>query len=360
MKTLRTGIAMLALAMVSTFTYVHAQSAPLPLGKVLDVRKLASCSGGFYKGMTCFQAEMSCPSTAEIQFTYGSEEPSGIPVGTVVFLEGGNGTSAAGGEDYLARYLESGFQVVQMAWKSAWEATGQGNAASIKTAACRPATFLNFISQNVAAAEGAMCAQGDSAGSGAVAYSLAWYGAGDFLDKVELMSGPVFGDLEQGCIVPNAPVSTVCPSGQFGCDGLPWPDSPAYVGGDITAIDHWSGDSTCNGKNTTSQASNLHWKAMSIVDGTTNPSFSYPKTAMAGWLCSNIAPAQNNSAAQGQFFYEQFTNSGQTAGYSVTRIDHCSGNEGVSDGVTPQGESGLNAISHDMIAGCIKRHEKTK
>ena len=44
----------------------------------------------------------------------------------------------------------------------------------------------------------------------------------------------------------------------------------------------------------------------------------------------------------------------------MTRIDNCSGNEGVSDGVTPQGESGFNAISHDMIAGCVKRHEKTK
>jgi hypothetical protein len=77
---------------------------------------------------------------------------------------------------------------------------------------------------------------------------------------------------------------------------------------------------------------------------------------MAGWLCSNIAGSQNNSTAQGEFFYEQFTNSTQTAGYSVTRIDNCSGNEGVSDGVTPQGESGYSAISQGMIAGCIRRH----
>jgi hypothetical protein len=135
-----------------------------------------------------------------------------------------------------------------------------------------------------------------------------------------------------------------------------WPDSPAYVGGDITAIDAWSGKPTCNGSQTTSKAANLSWQTMSIVDGTDNPSFSYPQTAMAGWLCSNIAGSQNNSAAQGEFFYEQFTNSTQTAGYSVTRIDNCSGNEGVSDGTIPQGESGYNAISQDMIAGCIKRH----
>src|SRR5208283_5437331 len=360
MKELRFSVALLVLVIAASTASAHAQRAPLPLGSVQQVKRLASCGGGFFTGMTCFQAQMSCPNTANIEFTYGFEDPSETPTGTIVFLEGGNGTSVSGGQDYLQRYLDSGFRIVQMAWKSAWEATGPGTTPSIKIAACRPATFLNFVFQNVADEEGGMCAQGDSAGSGALAYSLAWYGGADFLDKVELMSGPVFGDIEQGCIVPNAPVSTVCPAGQFGCNGLPWPDSPAYVGGDITAIDHWSGDSTCNGKNTTSQASNLNWEAMSIVDGTTNPSFSYPQTAMAGWLCSNVAPEQNDSAAQGQFFYEQFTSSGQTAGYSVTRIDHCSGNEGVSDGVTPQGEGGFTAISHDMIAGCIKRHEKKR
>ncbi|MFZ1005684.1 MAG: hypothetical protein WAN65_02530 [Candidatus Sulfotelmatobacter sp.] len=54
--------------------------------------------------------------------------------------------------------------------------------------------------------------------------------------------------------------------------------------------------------------------------------------------------------------WEQFTNSTQTAGCFVTRIDNCSGNEGGSDGTTPQAESGLSAIGQDMIAGGIKRH----
>ena len=95
---------------------------------------------------------------------------------------------------------------------------------------------------------------------------------------------------------------------------------------------------------------------MSIVDGTFNPSFSYPQTAMAGWLCSNVAKQQNNSAAQGEFFYQQFLFPWQTAGYSLTRIDNCSGTEGVGNGVTPQGVNGFTAISQDMIAGCVRRH----
>jgi hypothetical protein len=95
---------------------------------------------------------------------------------------------------------------------------------------------------------------------------------------------------------------------------------------------------------------------MSIVDGTDNPSFTYPQTSVAGYLCSNLDSVQNNSAAQGEFFYQQFTSSRQTAAYSVTRIDHCSGSEGVTDGETPQGETGFVAISEHMLSSCIKRH----
>jgi len=45
------------------------------------------------------------------------------------------------------------------------------------------------------------CAQGEARGSAQIAYSLALYGSGTYLDKVELLSGPVLSDLEQGCEV---------------------------------------------------------------------------------------------------------------------------------------------------------------
>lgn len=351
LPTLIQGILAACLAVIPA----PAQRAPLPLGTVSGVTQLASCPSGFLSGMTCYQAQVNCPDTENLGFTYGFEDPGGTSSGTIVLLEGGGGTNASGGESYAEEYLENGFRVVQLAWDSAWELANTTPSTSIKTAACRPATFLSFVFQNVHSG-GGMCAQGDSGGSGAVAYSLAWYGAANFLDKVELLSGPVFGDIEQGCIVPNAPTSIVCPAGQLGCNGSPWPDSPAYVGGANILIDGWTDDPTCNGGQTTSQASNQRWKAMSIVDGTDDPSFSYPQTAMAGWLCSNVDTVQNNSAAEGEFFYEQFTSFRQTAGYSVTRIDHCEGTEGVSQGVTPQGVEGLTAISQDMIAGCFNRH----
>jgi hypothetical protein len=337
-----------------------AQSPRLPLGVVTHADRVSACPSGYYPGATCYQATVTCPNTVDIAVTYGYTNPGGVPRGTVVLLNGADGTQPQPGPPATAgfdsNYLEAGYQIVQTAWASAWEDTGLPGAKSIKAASCRPATLLKYIYQTVYDHNGGMCAQGMSAGSGELAYSLAWYGASDYLDKVELLSGPVFGDVKQGCMKPDANPVTVCPSGQFGCVGESWQDQPQYIGGPKLSLGQWSGDQCQPRSKTTSIKSDASWKSMSIVDGSIGPNFSYPKTAMAGWLCSN---GLNNSAAQGEFFYQKFTNPSQVANYSVTRIDNCYGPEGVSLGTTPQGELGLDAITADMtstVAGCIKRH----
>jgi hypothetical protein len=335
-----------------------AQRAPLPLGVInhKSIVRLQSCPAGYFPGMSCFHGTVeSCPNTDDLGFTYGFEDPAEEPLGTIVFLEGKGGTTPYGDPVYAQKYLQQGYQVVYLAWDTDWELSGTTTGNSIKNAACRPATFLNYINQNLYT-RGGMCAQGSSAGAGALGYSLAWYGSSSYLDNVELLSGPVFGDVEQGCMVPNAPVVNVCADGQYGCDGPQWPDSPAYVGGDQILVGEWSGQTTCNRGQATSSLANTTWKQMSIVDGTNDPSFNYPQTAMAGWLCSNVDSVQNNSAAQANFFYQQFTRGGQTAGYSVTRINNCLGVEGVTEGKTPQGQSGFDVISNDMLSACFKRH----
>ncbi len=155
--------------------------------------------------------------------------------------------------------------------------------------------------------------------------------------------------------MPKAPAVTVCPNGQFGCEGSAWSDRPQYIQGAQLAVGRWTG-LTCQPGSQTTAANNANWKAMSIVDGTKGPSFSYPDTAMAGWLCSN---GMNNSAAEGQIFYQQFATRSQTADFSVTRVDGCGGSEGLDVGTTPRGQNGFTAISSDMldpVAGCIKRH----
>jgi len=58
---------------------------------------------------------MICPKTAEIGFTYGAKDPTGVAKGTIVLLEGGTGKSASGGSEYAEKYLHDGFRIVDMA-----------------------------------------------------------------------------------------------------------------------------------------------------------------------------------------------------------------------------------------------------
>jgi hypothetical protein len=335
---------------------------PLSTGSVSGVSS-TGCPSGYATGTSCFSATVTCPNTVNLGFIYG-EIGSGTS-GTIVMFNGGTGviSQGPGGVNFVSPYTTAGYRVVQVVWNTAWELTGNGTGTSIKVAGCRPATVLNYIFTSVYSG-GGMCAQGTSAGSGAIGYSLAEYGASSYLDNVELLSGPVFGDIEKGCVVPNTPSITVCPKSQAYCQtGTEggWPDPPQYIGGDITAIDNWSGINACNGSSNTTTAQNTAWKQMSIVDGLSDSTFSYPHTAVAGWLCSNTSvscgsqPCQNNSAAEGQYFYVQVSTG--TEPYNVWRVDQCSGQEGVTSGtLAANGKNGFNAIEADMVASCKLHH----
>lgn len=361
-------VAGLSILMGPAMAWAQAPYTPLPLGTVINVAS-TTCPPGYASGTSCFSATVTCPSTVNLGFIYG-EIGSGS-AGTIVIFNGGAGDKGPGGTNFAADYVNKGFNVVQVVWNTAWELTGNGSGVSIKTAGCRPATVLNYVWKNIytnTSGTAGMCAQGTSAGSGAIGYALAEYGAGAYLDNVELLSGPVFGDIEKGCVVPNTPSFTVCPRSQTYCNtGNPpeggWPDAPQYIGGDITAINNWSGIAACNGSSNTTTAQNTAWKQMSIVDGLSDSTFTYSQTAMAGWLCSNTSvncgsqPCQNNSAAEGQYFYVNIT--GAVEPFKVYRIDKCSGQEGVASGFLPppnQTESGFTAIDNDMVANCKFHH----
>ncbi len=357
-KALAVALGFLPLLLLCLGT-ASAQSPALSLGSVSEIHLLPSCPAGFYPGASCYQAVVSCRNTMDIQVTYGYTSPRGIPRGTIVMINGAGGIEAYGSgngqRSYGDSYLQAGYQFVQSAFASDWEDTGINGAKSIKAAACRPATLLNYFHQNLYKGDGGMCAQGASAGSGALAYSLTWYGSGEYLDKVELLSGPVFSDIQQGCMEPDSPAVTVCSPNQYGCNGSRWSDLPQYIGGAQGTLGQLTGHK-CQQGNITPAATNDSWKAMSIVDGSNEASFAYPQTALSGWLCSN---GLNNSAAQGQLYYRQFSNRSQVATYSLTRIDGCAGSEGLEAGSTPQGKNGFAAITADMtdpVAGCIKRH----
>jgi hypothetical protein len=248
-------------------------------------------------------------------------------------------------QSYALDYYSAGYRVVQIAWlkNNGWvHNTQQLPDNSLKYAACRVATVM----QSVDAQYGApMCAHGHSAGSAAIAYALAWYGAGSYLKSVMLTSGPVLSDIEAGCEYPNvAGAVTVC-SNPLTCVGTPngtsWTDPPQYLNSDTPntaqAVANWTEywaaspyhtdncnnweDPTGMGTPTTS-TSNMNWADMSI----TSPGavVSYPTTTINAFLCSNTNAAQNNSAAQGQIFFNSITSN-----YAIYRVDGCDGYEGV-------------------------------
>lgn len=343
---------------------------PVPgsLGTVSNVKSI-KCPSGFYAKSKCSQATVSCSGTANIQVTYGSFTPQGNVKGTIIMHRGGGGVDAfnqgpsGSSKTYPTEYIANGYRIVQLAWASDWEDTGLP-VKNIKTAACRPATLLNHVYQTIHGGtntQGAMCAQGHSGGSGALGYALAWYGADSYLDHVMLSSGPVFGDIEAGCKVPDEPPVTICGVGQLGCASPSWTVAPQYAGSPTGGMVKWTGDASCQNKSNipTSAESNSNWKNMSIDDGSGNADYLYPNTSLSGWLCDETAVGTvNNAPAQGQYFYRQIGSTSQVPSYSLNRIVQCGGSEEIWDGYVYGNSSlsGFDATVNDMVQNCVKRH----
>jgi hypothetical protein len=184
-----TALLLLLAAAVGGFPQCLAQS--LPIGTISVNDFVISCSSArngslFYPGMYCRSATISCPGAADIQLTFGWTGPSS-PKGTVVFFSGGSGmTPTENGDDiptYAASYAST-FEIVQVEWASPWEdPSSDGSGGNVLTGACRPATFLNYINNSTLHQQGAMCAQGSSAGGAATGFPMAWYGAASYLKE---------------------------------------------------------------------------------------------------------------------------------------------------------------------------------
>jgi len=390
-----------ALLFIAAAVCVARTSAQMASGTVSSVslydpgngQPLGTCPGAFWSPSppatqsVCYGAKMTCSNqttTPTLGFIYSYVTPPTLS-GTVVLFPGGQGEQPDTNRlnAFAQAYYYANFEVVQIAWPSDWEQTT--DQLGILTAACRPAGFLNYVlntpllnARTVNPAYG-LCAHGFSAGSGALGYSLTWYGdsaqpphylSAD-LDNVELTSGPVFSDIEQGCHS-NGPgfspsVLQICyPGQQYGCSvgTTGWGNSPAYIATDLRWVQAWTGNLTpaCNANQNTS-ASDPKWKAMSILTGT-GGNFTYPNLGMAGWLCASSIPATcgsecpNNSAAQGDLFFSQFTSSAQVLGFKLTGIAQCVDAEGVGPGQDPDNCTvGVNCPSGESaIVGHMKQY----
>jgi hypothetical protein len=372
-----------------------APPPPPPGGTSVVVGSVVPCSSDFFSDTTipavCHSASVAnCPNVSDLSLTYSYDTPAS-PKGTIVFFSGSGGTVDAGDADFAGFYFANGYEVVQVEWAFEWEYTGGNDTttspANVRLAACRGATFLNFVfntNNSTLYSGGGRCAQGSSAGSGAIAYALTFYGAGNYLDAVELKSGPPIADFKQGCEEPNTIQTTICGTQngapQVGCQlgGTQlWTLSPMYTGA-ASGVGKWTNDSSCAVPGTTtSAASNQAWLQQSIVnDGTGNPTYSYPKTAMTAWLCQTLVNSNlcvggqggspqndcpNNAASQAEIYYAKLTsdpNNLPKASYNIYAVQNCDGPEGVAGAdpvVAALGNlNGTTAIEQDMLTQCVK------
>jgi hypothetical protein len=257
----------------------------------------------------------------------------------------------------VAKYINAGFRTVQLRWDSDWEYTGSSYTKNIKYAACRVATAAKNVYNwfHPEAANKGFCYHGQSGGSGAGGYLLAWYGLENKMDAVMMTTGPVFGNISAGCTVPPAPQVTVCPTGQYGCSqqSLSYSDYPAYRScsrtTDSSELGKWTGyDCNCVADGPTSAAANAAWADMSVVSS--GADFAYPHTAVSNWYCVPPGP-HNMSPVQGQFFASQMTST-NVPFYLEALVINCDGDEGVWTGDYQVPNDGLDASAGWMTTNC--------
>jgi hypothetical protein len=89
-----------------------------------------------------------------MSLTFAYLNPAGIVPGVtqakgVIVLFGGSGGTAPASSTHAGSYFTAGDEIVEEVWATDWEPTYDpfvaGDVASIQNAACRPATFLNYV-----------------------------------------------------------------------------------------------------------------------------------------------------------------------------------------------------------------------
>jgi hypothetical protein len=129
--------------------------------------------------------------------------------------------------------VQAGYQLVELTWPNRWSNgiddedltepaevdVWEGQA----TLACRVATMVQWIVDNLHVSGTPLCATGQSGGASQIAYTLTYYGMDSLWDAVVLTSGPTHSDLPAGCwsICPPATFGQPCHNDRAKC-GIDW------------------------------------------------------------------------------------------------------------------------------------------
>lgn len=148
------------------------------------------------KGRSLYEGDVICdgiPTTVATIKAGGSGNN-----GTLVCFSGGQGrdywSASDAAKNILRNLRKKGYKTVEVRWVDGWLMGGSMNGP--KKLACRPATIINWVKNNLHTG-GNFCVTGNSGGAGGIAYALSFYEIKP--DLTVLSGGPVFSILDQGC-----------------------------------------------------------------------------------------------------------------------------------------------------------------
>src|SRR5437870_2956385 len=183
-------------------------ASPLPLGQAVSGGTIACPAGtGPVANSSCTTLTVTCPSIGAATATLRITRPSsaGSTRGTVLLTTGGAGTNFQDSsltQAMIDTFFSDNLAVVQLRW----DPPGIWGGPRSRTLACRYATAARWVYDNVhlGGRSRLFAAQGTSGGAAQIAFALAFYGAGDFIDLANLGGGP-----------PNCPLCTFDPAVPF-------------------------------------------------------------------------------------------------------------------------------------------------
>jgi len=183
------------------FSTIPAFAQTFPLG---TISPLAGGDSTCPAGFTCRGLKVTCPGTPQVATFYATRLTVN-PVGTVIFFTGGAGTTYwSSANEFLPSFVNDlialRYNVLQVRWKSEWEASARGLNSGIAKLACRPATMISYLHKTFQPATSRLIITGNSGGASQVSYPLAYYGLDQIVDVMIPTGGPPHSALQKSCM----------------------------------------------------------------------------------------------------------------------------------------------------------------
>jgi hypothetical protein len=181
-------------------------SGKLKLGTVAVVDGAPDCGN---ESSCQVDIEVMCPDVKQpvdaTLYIFPAEGTRGVVVQTL----GGLGTGSEGvTKSFLQQSSGAGFENVVLSWTVSWEQSAPGEQVGPKHLACRAATAILWIYDNVyrpmglSASKGrcGFCLLGNSGGASQIAYALSFYGLGQIVNAAIMSGGPPHAAMQKGCL----------------------------------------------------------------------------------------------------------------------------------------------------------------